>query len=721
MKKTIIVILFFLTMQALPQSITLVSPNGGEIFTPGQIAKVEWTASSSTGFVKLEYSSDNGRSWQMAEQWSSDTISGAYWIVPYLKHGADSALFKVAAYNVANMTDVSNAPFVIRAPVPDAYEPNDDFVSAYQLTALGELAVKNAMALGSEDSANFDTSKVDVDFYKMTLVGGKVVTISILPWPDTSQNGVYFHYTNAFINLYDQNKKMIASANSGSALSYAVSQSGVYYCKVAINSNPDMWSKYHLSIKQNDNNAVVTLLSPNGGESYSAGQVVSIRWTKDTVIPAVALYYSRNNATTWNFIGYSDTGSYSWIVPPFKQRTDKASVKVVAANITNGPSDVSDGNFTIQASAPDAYEPNNNFPSAYSIGIGDSVVKNATVIEESDSMGTDTAKMDEDFFKITLLTGTLATVSAITRTYGGVTPSFYAPFSEISLYDPSGNFIGKGKGSLSHVISQSGVYFIKIAAFPCTWLTYFLSVKVTTILSSQQSSIDTLAFQKTDSVYTMKLITDTTKLNIDLTMNKKIQGSVTTMVLAPEDLALPSTGTVKVKAISICADSAFSSSIKTADIVIPYNVTDLNGNPETSLTALWLNDATNQWTPVSSSIDMVKKTIVVHTTHFSIYGVFVTSQTPVVFAPQSPSAFEIKANFLRQKQSVAVDFSLPQANNAELKIFDIRGKCVRRSECAIGQGRSTVMWNLGALGSGKYFLNMKAGSYQAKDAILIIN
>jgi hypothetical protein len=719
MKKTIVVILFFLTTQAFSQSLTLVSPNGGEVFTPGQLAKVEWTAGSSTGFVKLEYSCDKGRSWQIAEQWASDSGSGAYWIVPYLKQGTDSALFKVTSYNGADMTDISNAPFVIKAPSPDAYEPNNNFATASQLTALGDLAVKNAMVLGSEDSVNFDTSKVDVDFYKMTLTGGMVATISILPWPDTSYNSIYFHYTNAFVYLYDQNKKMVASANSGSVLSYAVSQSGVYYCKVAIHSNPDMWSKYHLSIKQNDNSAVVTLLSPNGGENLNAGQAVSIRWTKDTLIPAVAVSYSRNKGATWNLIGYSDSGSFLWTVPPIKQRTEQALVKIVAANITNGPSDVSNGNFTIQAAAPDAYEPNNNFATAYSIGVGDSVVKNGIIIggdlAASDTSATiDTSAIDEDYFKIVLTQGTLATISCFGNFTGWKPPT-------IELFNDAHEIIMWGYNSMSGIIAQSGTYFCKLYTYPDQWGKYFLSVKTTTILSSQQSSIDTGAFQKSDSVYKMKLVADTTKLNIDLTMNKKIQGSVTTMVLAPEDLALPSTASVKVKAISICADSAFSSSIKTADIVIPYNVADLNGNSETALTALWLNDATNQWTPVSSSIDISKKTIIVHTTHFSIYGIFVTSQTPVIFAPKAPIAFGIKANFLRQKQSVAVDFSLPQTNNAELKVYDVRGKCVRRSEFAVGQGRSTLLWNVGALASGKYFLTMKVGTYQTKEAILIMN
>ncbi len=61
----------------------------------------------------------------------------------------------------------------------------------------------------------------------------------------------------------------------------------------------------------------LTLVTPNGNQTLTAGSSYSITWTSTGVISNVKLEYSVDNGATWNTITSStaNTGSYSWTVP----------------------------------------------------------------------------------------------------------------------------------------------------------------------------------------------------------------------------------------------------------------------------------------------------------------------------------------------------------------------------------------------------------------------
>ena len=76
----------------------------------------------------------------------------------------------------------------------------------------------------------------------------------------------------------------------------------------------------------------VTVLAPNGGESFVAGASVNLDWlaTDDVGVDSVDLFLTRNGGATWESIatGLANTGSYAWTStgPP----TQVARLKVVA-------------------------------------------------------------------------------------------------------------------------------------------------------------------------------------------------------------------------------------------------------------------------------------------------------------------------------------------------------------------------------------------------------
>jgi beta-lactamase superfamily II metal-dependent hydrolase len=101
---------------------------------------------------------------------------------------------------------------------------------------------------------------------------------------------------------------------------------------------------------------VITVVAPNGGESWEAGTTHDITWTAtDNVgVTSVDLYYSTTGASgpfTEIATGEANDGVYPWTVPD-DPSTD-AYVKAVAFDAaTNSDEDVSDGAFTITTSEP---------------------------------------------------------------------------------------------------------------------------------------------------------------------------------------------------------------------------------------------------------------------------------------------------------------------------------------------------------------------------------
>lgn len=101
---------------------------------------------------------------------------------------------------------------------------------------------------------------------------------------------------------------------------------------------------------------VVKLLTPNGGEVFTSGEIPStgITWnTNATVSPvsSVKLFISFNNGFTWKLIATisGNPGTYAWTVPTVNRvfKTCKVRVVLINAQNRNVGIDVSDRIFTI--------------------------------------------------------------------------------------------------------------------------------------------------------------------------------------------------------------------------------------------------------------------------------------------------------------------------------------------------------------------------------------
>jgi len=93
-------------------------------------------------------------------------------------------------------------------------------------------------------------------------------------------------------------------------------------------------------------NTGLSLISPNGGETWKVGSTHAITWTS-SLVSNVTLEYSVDNGTNWTLIASSISaapGSYNWVVP--NTQTGQALVRITDTS-NNTLFDVSDVAFTV--------------------------------------------------------------------------------------------------------------------------------------------------------------------------------------------------------------------------------------------------------------------------------------------------------------------------------------------------------------------------------------
>lgn len=104
--------------------------------------------------------------------------------------------------------------------------------------------------------------------------------------------------------------------------------------------------------KYGSNANVMSVLSPNGGESWEVGSVHDINWSLDGSVSSVKIDYSADGGATWIQVT-ADTmndGVYAWTVPDATSSTCLVRV----SDSDGDPSDVSDSSFSIIASTSEA-------------------------------------------------------------------------------------------------------------------------------------------------------------------------------------------------------------------------------------------------------------------------------------------------------------------------------------------------------------------------------
>ncbi|MGQ3013779.1 MAG: T9SS type A sorting domain-containing protein [Flavobacteriales bacterium] len=391
------------TFTIVPLTPLLTYPNGGEQLNVGQNINILWNQNTFYGNVRLEYTLDNGLTWNNIATSTTNDGSEA-WTIPYLPQNRAYTQCLVRVSNSANpaLNDVSNVSFTIRKPLT-LTAPN----GGETLTGCNTFAINATLQASGLNSGWGIYYSTDNGSSWNTIIGSNSspsYTWSIPNTLSSSQglirvvNNTYPQYSDtsdAVFSFGQSNDITVTAPNGGESLipgqSYLVSWtntanvSGAYtlsYTSSAgsgtivsnITGNNHYWTvpnqpatNYILTVRDDNNSCkrdvsdapftvnprTPKLLYPNGGENFNVNQTVNIDWDENTYYSSnVRIEYSDNGGLTWNIISSSYTtsyGSYSWTVPVPSQNVAQTNYLVKVSESTNLlRTDQSDNTFNIR-------------------------------------------------------------------------------------------------------------------------------------------------------------------------------------------------------------------------------------------------------------------------------------------------------------------------------------------------------------------------------------
>ncbi|MBC8757109.1 hypothetical protein H2O64_20720, partial [Kordia sp. YSTF-M3] len=387
-----------------PSPPVLTHPNGGEILDAGCSYNIQWDTASLYANPKLDYSSDNGTTWNTITNGTTNDGNRS-WTTPS-SIPTTSYLVRISNSGNTALFDTSDAPFTVKPMV----ELTDDFTNLSR-NGCDELPI-NFRASSCETRFNFYYSEDDGATWNTietdVIKSGTSTAIRTYDWniPNTIDSNTVrvkisalYHpesedVSNNSFTIVPSNHITVTSANGGETLlgntshtitwnasntsnrytiQYRVAETGPWLTIVSnyeTTAGSYTWNVPQLSLRENCrirvydtqepckediSDAVFTiapsppvLIYPNGGEILDAGCSYNIQWDTASLYANPKLDYSSDNGTTWNTItnGTTNDGNRSWTTPSSIPTT---SYLVRISNSGNTALfDTSDAPFTVK-------------------------------------------------------------------------------------------------------------------------------------------------------------------------------------------------------------------------------------------------------------------------------------------------------------------------------------------------------------------------------------
>ena len=313
-------------------TVSLTYPNGGQSFTENQQINITWTSTnfSSTDNLTIGLSTEEGGDFVTIHEGTSGELGNSYtWVIP--DSTTTTALIKISN-TTKGVEDVSDSYFSMTELIPSVIvtTPNggQDYTVGQQVTITWSAANFDetdnlVIGLSTTEGGDFATL---VEGTHSELAGSYTWTV-----PDSVT-------TTALIKVENTTQTVSDVSNSFFTISEAI--------------------------------PTVTLAAPNGGETYTVGDEVSISWTSTNFVATDAITLSLSTTEGGEFATIVEGthtefgGSYTWTVPD--SVTTTALIKV--ENTTQEISDISDAYFTIAEVTPTIVVNTPNGGESYSVG-----------------------------------------------------------------------------------------------------------------------------------------------------------------------------------------------------------------------------------------------------------------------------------------------------------------------------------------------------------------
>lgn len=393
--------------------ITVTSPNGGESWDVGSNQGITWTSEGVEGYVRIEYSLDDGGSWKTIAE-STENDGTHLWTVP--ADPSTLCLVRISEDDAdGGVWDVSDAVFSIVSPVSgvitvrspnggESWEAGSNQEITWTSTGdIGSVTLSfsrdngkiwKAIAQNTQNDGSFEwvvpERASDQCLVRVAAVGGDPdprpsdvsdAVFSIVPAASPSirvtapkageQLAAGSSYTITWFAISSRENVRIEYSTSGGEawtnITESTENSGKYdwtvpdtpsnICLIRISETdgqPEGISDGEFSIVSPEPGDL-TVNSPNGGEEWAVGSVQEISWASGGGIDMVMIEYSKDYGTTWKTVAQSEVndGSFDWTIPATV--SDGCLVRISSNNKIGDPraSDVSDAFFSIALSSQD--------------------------------------------------------------------------------------------------------------------------------------------------------------------------------------------------------------------------------------------------------------------------------------------------------------------------------------------------------------------------------
>ncbi|MCH7973564.1 MAG: hypothetical protein IH949_06710, partial [Bacteroidetes bacterium] len=277
-------------------SISVTSPNGGEIWDIGSSNNITWTDNIAEN-VKIDLF--KGGVFNSTIVASTPSDGNFSWIVPGITQASD---YTVVITSVANgtVTDVSNANFTIQISGLTVSSPNGGEVwelgSAHNITWTDNIA-----------------ENVKIELFKASVLNTIIIA-------STPSNGT-FNWTVPAVTQASDYTVVITSVSNGSITDVS-------------NANFTLQT------------SAITVTSPNGAEIWTAGTTQNITWTDNISENVTIDLYKGGTFHSEISTSTSSDGSKTWAIPFTQEDGNDYTVKITSVN-DPGIFGFSNANFTI--------------------------------------------------------------------------------------------------------------------------------------------------------------------------------------------------------------------------------------------------------------------------------------------------------------------------------------------------------------------------------------
>ena len=303
------------TVTVATAGISVVSPNSGETWPVGSAQTIRWSYNATPGaYVKIELLKGgvvNRIIRSLASKGTGGTGS-CNWTIPANQTPGTDYRIRVTSTNGA-YTDTSDSDFTIAAPTITVVSPNG-----------GE-----TLTTGTTQTIRWSYTGNPGSYVKIELLKGGAVNriIRSFAWKGSGENGSYnWHIPSTLVPGSDYQIRVTSTTYGG--------------CTYTSDSDFTIAAP------------TVTVVSPNGGETLTAGATQTIRWTyhgnPGSYVKIELLKGGVVNRTIKSFVwkGTDGTGSFNWRIPANQAAGTDYSIRVTSTS-DNSYSDTSDSSFII--------------------------------------------------------------------------------------------------------------------------------------------------------------------------------------------------------------------------------------------------------------------------------------------------------------------------------------------------------------------------------------